>query len=332
MKLSTPVFIPDFKNKIEYIDRVLLLGSCFSQNLGDKLINAKFDARYNPFGTIYNPISLAKVLERSLNLDFVKEVDIFQNNDVYSHFDVHSTLSGLKQCEVSSKINAEIQQTHDDLKKIKYLFITFGSSIGYKSISNDEVVANCHKLPKNNFIKSFISIDESHSRLKAILNQIKTLNPDLQTIFTVSPVRHTKEGLIENNRSKARLIELSHLLCESGKDVFYFPAYEIIMDELRDYRFYGRDLIHPNDIAIDIIWDIFCDRFLSENTKGNLEIISKINTAYHHRPFHSKSNAYTLFCKNQLEIIEQLQSHLSYLDFNKEKQYFRKFLTTTNHL
>src|SRR5690606_10715735 len=121
-----------------------------------------------------------------------------------------------------------------------------------------------------------------------------------------SPVRHTKDGLIENNRSKARLIELSHLLCESGKDVFYFPAYEIIMDELRDYRFYDRDLIHPNSIAIDIIWDIFCKRFLSENTKENLEIISKINAAYHHRPFHSHSNAYILFCKNQLEIIDQL--------------------------
>jgi len=331
MKLNTPVFIPDFKNKLEYIDQILLLGSCFAQNLGEKLINAKFDARYNPFGTIYNPISLAKILERSLNLIFVNELDIFQNNDVYSHFDVHSTLSGLQQSEVTSNINTEIQRTHDDLKKIKYLFITLGSSIGYKSISNDEVVANCHKLPNNNFIKSFISIDESHLKLKALLHQIKTLNPDLQTILTVSPVRHTKEGLIENNRSKARLIELSHLLCESGKDVFYFPAYEIIMDELRDYRFYDRDLIHPNEIAIEIIWDIFCDRFLSENTKAHLQIIGKIESAFHHRPFHSNSNAYKEFCKKQLQIIDQLESHLSFLDFNKEKEYFRKFMTSPTH-
>ncbi|MBK9042177.1 MAG: GSCFA domain-containing protein [Saprospiraceae bacterium] len=223
-------------------------------------------------------------------------------------------------------IENRVSSAFSFLQKTTFLCITLGTSIVYRRKDNNEVVANCHKVPATYFDKNFLTIEEMVSSLSDIITKLREKLPQLTILFTVSPVRHIKDGLIENNRSKSRLIEVAHIMTEKFTNIIYFPSYEIVTDQLRDYRFYEKDLIHPNEMAHQEITDYFSNTFLSENTKSTVQKTEKIRSAYHHRPQFETHIDYKRMCTAQLEQIKNLQIENPSMDFKKEMEYFSKYI------
>ncbi|MEQ9466488.1 MAG: GSCFA domain-containing protein [Ekhidna sp.] len=289
--------IPASSAKINLSDPVLLIGSCFSDEIGEKLKSHKFNAFSNPFGTIYNPHSIFKVLEGGLN-----PKDTIESQGVYYHWDAHGSVSGLSETDVSALLVQKNQEMNTFLGNAKWLIIALGTAIVYE-YENVGIVANCHKIPQSKFTKRFLS-------QKEIIGQFARLhakfNPNLKIIFTVSPVRHIRDGLVENNRSKAILLDSIHQLVEEYKNVHYFPAYEILIDELRDYRFYAEDMIHPSSQAINYIWDTFSQTYFDSNTRSFLSEWVKVKAALNHRSFQPQSVSHQKFLYNTLEKLTAL--------------------------
>ncbi len=260
--------------------------------------NYKFNSICNPFGTVFHPISIAKLFQYALEKKlFVKE-SLQLSQGVFVHCDFHSNLGSVDIQKALDNINLAVAETHEALKKVKYLFITLGTSIGYSLKSTDAIVANCHKLPSEMFAKSNSSIEMCESALANALSDLFVINNDVHVIMTVSPVRHTKDGIIENARSKAKLLAVVENLQMRFENVSYFPAYEWMMDDLRDYRFYEKDLIHPNEQAIDYIWEKFESHYFNEETHNLNKKIGKIIQQMNHRPFNVESTEYQDFMNN----------------------------------
>ena len=265
--LFTPVIIQSSGVKINYKDKILSLGSCFSDNIGHRLKNAGFNVHINPFGTIFNSHSLANILDSINNPEYIVNEAMFQNNSdgQVFHFDYTSKLN----CDTKEDYCKNLKNIVNEIEDIDILLITLGTSYVYELQSVGNIVANCHKQNQNLFNKTLLSTDYQYEKLHSTIKQLKTRNEHLRkVVVTVSPVRHTKDGMVENTRSKARLLEVCHRLVESDDMIEYFPSFEIMIEELRDYRFYCRDLIHPNDLAIDIIWEKF------SQSNFNLETIT----------------------------------------------------------
>ncbi|WP_420578069.1 GSCFA domain-containing protein [Ekhidna sp.] len=288
--------IPESKEKIHIKDQILLIGSCFSDEMGRKLIQSKLKALDNPFGTIYNPYSIFKLLQHKSHVD-----DVIESQGIYYHWDAHGSISGLSDMEVTLHFEQSVIETQTFLKKSNWLIITLGTSIIYEW--NNKIVANCHKIPQSKFTKRFLNqqeIIEQFAQLHSSLSQ------NINIIFTISPVRHIRDGLIENNRSKAILIDAIHQIVRSYENVQYFPSYEILIDELRDYRFYDRDMIHPNSQAIDYIWNIFSETYFDKETNDFLKEWSKVKAAIDHRPFQPDSESHQKFLRSTLEKLKSL--------------------------
>jgi hypothetical protein len=266
-----PFTIPTSERKIDFTDNLVFTGSCFSTEIAQCFANSGFHVTNNLFGTTFNPVSIANQLINSIEL--IKKINIFTAKD--RHFDwdsantiTHSSADGLTQLIYSSR-----NELREKIKEASYLFITFGSAIAYKLIENELIVANCHKQPAQLFSKELLPLDEMQTLWAATITKIKALNPSIHICFTISPVRHIKDGIVENNRSKARLFELVSFL-EKMENVSYFPSYEIVLDELREYRFYKVDRIHPNQEAINYIWERFGEVYFSKST---VDLIAKIH-------------------------------------------------------
>lgn len=317
MKLQTKVKIPGPSFKIIHRDKLMSIGSCFAHNMAQQFGNCKFNIVNNPFGILYNPLSIAKGLERILEQKEYNAADLLYHNERWNSFDHHSKFSKSEQSATLKGINQSIEKAHKQLLDSRILIITLGTANVFFKKENSQFVANCHKVPNHQFEKKLISIEEIVSALKSIFIKIKVANPNLQIILTLSPIRHIRDGLIENQKSKATLLLAIDQLTQELKNLYYFPAYEVALDELRDYRFYNADMIHLTDVALEYIWEQFGNTFFSADTKQLNKQFKKLQQALSHRPFNPASEQHQAFLEKQKQLVEAYQKQYSYLDFSK---------------
>ena len=288
--------------KIQHGDQVVLIGSCFSNEMGLQFESNGFKVNSNPFGTIFHPIPLAKLILDAINQN--QENQMFPRKDLFFSWDAAGTVFEYSESALNSLLNHTKAQFRKDLLEAKYLFITLGSSFGYVHNQLNKVVANCHKMPSTTFEKSLTDLDSMAEIWRETLIQLKALNPVLEVIFTVSPIRHIKDGLIENNRSKARLFELIEKL-NANFPIHYFPAFEIILDELRDYRFFKSDGIHPNEMAIQYVWQRLTETLMSAVTQKLCLEMVQLRQMENHHSLYPKSVEHQEFSLKTKEKIEQ---------------------------
>lgn len=305
MRWHTPILIKtrasDFK--LNHTAPIVSIGSCFATNISMRLNDLLFRTEVNPTGICFNPISIADTLHFMYEKKQFKDSDLFFENEIYHSWHHHSSFSGTDSEKVIEKINIAINSAHESLKHASTLIITLGTAQIFILKKEKCVVNNCHKAPSALFDSEILSVEKILIYLSEAIQKVKAINPSIQIIITVSPVRHTKMGLIENSQSKSQLIIAAHNLCEAIKNVHYFPAYEIMIDDLRDYRFYTADLIHPTEQAIDYIFDIFQQTFFDEKTQNIIEEIKKIKALQAHRPqFENIAAHQKLLKKIELEI------------------------------
>ena len=304
------------KHLIDYNSKLLLLGSCFSENIGNKLQYYKFQTTQNPFGILFHSKAIESFISNVINEKVYTEKDIFFHNERWHCFEAHSSLSALTKEELIEKLNNSIHTTKSNLKEVSHVVITLGTAWVYREIASDTLVANCHKVPQKKFLKELLSITEIAESLAAIKVLLKSINPKLTIIFTVSPVRHIKDGFVENMRSKAHLLSAIHQVVEKREQTFYFPSYELMMDELRDYRFYAEDMIHPNQTAINFIWEKFKQVWLHESTETVLKQVVTIQKGLAHRSFNPNSEAHQQFLANLELKRKSLEQEYPFIKFN----------------
>jgi hypothetical protein len=314
-KVKIPV--PDFS--IGYHSKLFFLGSCFADNIGRKMKDLKFDVCNNPFGVLYNPVSLANSIKLLLEKKSFQKADLSFFNELWYSYAHYTVFSDVDPDTCLEKINKSFIQALDFIKSADVLFITLGTSWVFKLKNNEQVVANCHKLPSSNFERFFSSIDNSVEHLIDAISKLRNINSAVKIVLTVSPIRHFSDGAILNQRSKAALILTASKLQEEISGIYYFPAYEIFMDELRDYRFYAADMIHPSDLATDYIWDQFAKTLLTDDSKNLASEIQKIIVSIDHRPRHIDTNAYKNFMNATSKKLDALSQQYPFLDFTAEK-------------
>ncbi len=322
MKLMLDIDIKSPSKKITYFDNIFLIGSCFTDHIGRRLDELKFSVLQNPNGILFDPVSVGKSLSSYIDNKHYEQADLFYLHELWRSWSHHSMFSGMVAEEVINNINLSQSKAHDYLRRSDWLIITFGSSFSYRLIESQKPVANCHRAPAQWFEKHLLSSEETIRSLEESIEKLKIFNAELKIVFTISPVRHIRDGVVENNRSKARLIEAVHYLTEKYGHTYYFPAYELVVDVLRDYRFYDTDLVHPNYAATEFVFNKFEQNFIDEEAQAFMGEIKKISNGYKHRPFQPKTEAHKLFLQNTLQNVKNLQEKLPQLDFSKEINYF----------
>ena len=318
----TIIDIPASKNKINHKNKSVFIGSCFAENIGNKFLQYKFPADLNPFGVIYNPISVKKSLEILIEKKSFGKKDLYFHNENWFSFYHHSSFSDIEQNNCLEKINTRILSSSDFLEKADFLFITFGTSYVYELIESQQIVSNCHKLPAKHFNRYLLSVDEIVENLKELIEKLHQFNKNLKIVLTVSPVRHWKDGARENQISKSTLIIAINELMKEFRQIEYFPAYEIVMDELRDYRFYDEDMFHPNATAINYLWKKFNDIYFNNRTKQLCSEINKLIQAMGHKPFNPHSENHKKFLKSHFEKTILLNKQYPFLDLTEIRDYF----------
>jgi hypothetical protein len=316
LKLQTQIQLSPEKNQIDYESKVLLLGSCFSENIGGKLEYFKFQNLQNPFGIIFNPVSILGLVERAIRDVSFTDADIFQKEENWYSFEVHSSISSETEVIFIAKLNSILQQFKEYLTVATHIVLTYGTVWAYRSNTSGLLVANCHKVAQKEFSKELISVETVATTLEKTTALINEVNLNATIITTVSPVRHSKDGMIENTRSKAHLITALHQV-EDTMDLHYFPSFEIMMDELRDYRFYKQDMLHPNETAIQIIWERFKGVWIASETETLQIEIDTVQKGLRHRPFNPESASHKEFLENLQKKISVLQKRISHLTFSK---------------
>ncbi len=308
IEFRTEIKITPSASKMNIKSRILTQGSCFADAIGNRLTMHKLKALVNPFGVIYNPESIHKVLTYSIFNEPLPEHTYLYHHDIHLNYNFHSEFSALKKQELTSRLMNTIGSTNYFLKDTEWLLITYGTAWVYHRKDTREIVANCHKMPANVFTKSLLTADEIISSFRIFHDFVKQFNPHLKIIVTVSPVRHLKDSLELNSVSKSVLRLACHAIANQFDSVEYFPAYEMMMDDLRDYRFYKSDMLHPTSEAEDYIWEKFMERYLDEAAKDFIKKWKIILSALHHRPFHPNSSAHQQFLKDTLKKVEELKS------------------------
>ena len=310
--------IPIHKNNfpIDYTSKVLSFGSCFAENMSEKLEYFKFQNTVNPFGIIFNPVSIEKLITRIVNKIEFTENDIFFHNDLWHCYEVHSELSNPNKEEFLKELNILILQSFNLLNQATHFIITLGTSWAYRNTESNEIVANCHKVPQKQFTKELLSIETIEKSIQNTIDLILKVNPNCVFTFTVSPVRHIKDGFIENTLSKSHLISAIHKIVNCQLSIVnYFPSYEIMMDELRDYRFYTSDMLHPNQVAIDYIWERFSESSISNESQKVMEEVDSIQKSLLHRSFNPNSESHQKFLNNLDKKIANLASQFPQIKF-----------------
>lgn len=313
MQFTTKIPIQKFQNPITYESKILALGSCFAENMSEKFDYFKFQNSVNPFGIIFNPVSIEKLINRIVNKKEFTENDIFFHNDLWHCYEVHSELSNPNKEEFLKTLNRLINSTNEQLNSSTHIIITYGTSWVYRNIESNKIVANCHKVPQKQFSKEILSIETIEKSIQSTIKLIQELNPNCNFIFTVSPVRHIKDGFVENQRSKAHLISAIHSY--NLQPTTYFPSYEIMIDELRDYRFYIQDMLHPNQTAIDYIWERFSENYISDESQKVMQEVDNIQKSLLHRPFNPNSESHHIFLENLNKKIQMLQNQFPFMRF-----------------
>ncbi len=296
--------------KLDYQSKILTIGSCFSDTIGNRLRQSKFDALVNPFGTIFNPLSIFELLELSVERSEVLEHATIKRDGFYLNYKFHSSFRAKTKDTLHKRMEKSLNEVAESVKSANLLFITLGTAWVYEQNKTAMLVANCHKTPQKEFNRRLLGVEEIVSTFFALKELINHFNPELQFVFTVSPVRHTRDTLKLNSVSKSVLRLAAHYMNQMAPGIHYFPAYEIIMDDLRDYRFFEKDLIHPNEQAIDYIWEKLISTYLNEGDLKPFEAWNKVKQALAHKPFNPKSNKHQQFLKNTLAQLEQLKNQL----------------------
>lgn len=302
--------------QIRHSDKIFLLGSCFSENIATKLQEQRFPTHSNPNGILFNPLSLAGSLEQLLSQKPPDEKFMIERDGVFFSYQHHSSIHDDDKQDLKKKINRLNKAGAEFLHQTDYLFITFGSAFVYHHIALNEPVANCHKQPGSSFEKRLLTVQQITETYSELIKKLRTFNPKLKLVFTVSPVKYLKDGVVENNISKSTLLLSVHEFVKKFDSCFYFPAFELLNDDLRDYRFYKADLAHPNDLAIDYVWNKFSECFFSESTLLLNKQIQALNQALNHRKLIANSEeAIKLndFILKQKELIRKTNPEI---DFN----------------
>ena len=330
MNLFTSVVASKISPQLDYDDVLLFMGSCFATEIGQRLQETKLRCQLNPFGVLYNPLSIASSLRTLLDNKYPTEDAFIFHEGLWHSFSFHGNFSASTKEELMGNIRHSLDTCRDVLKQVTCLFLTFGSTYVYEWKETGKVVANCHKLPERLFNRSRLTVTEIVDEYTSLLQDIWMVNPTMRVLFTVSPIRHIRDGLHENQLSKATLLlaidQIKQLF--PGK-VLYFPAYELLLDELRDYRFYADDLVHPSRVAIEYIWQRFSEACFDKDTLMTMKSVKEIKNMIEHRPFHPESEEYERFLQQIVLKIETLSEKYPYFDFDKEKE---SCLTKLNRL
>jgi hypothetical protein len=300
----------------------MLIGSCFTNNVGEKLQYYRFPVMINPFGVMYNPISVKKVLDILMGESYFEEKDLHHHNGLWMSFYHDTSFSGDDQEKVLKNINQKIHEGFNWLAHTNLLVITLGTSRVYRHKKDHTIVSNCHKIPSKEFSRELLSVDHIVEEYRSLIKNLKKFNSHLQLVLTVSPVRHWKDGAVANQQSKATLILAIQQLLKEFPELEYFPAYEIMMDELRDYRFYADDMLHPGSTGIQYIWERFAQTYIKKSTFKLMDKVEEIVKARNHKPFRPKSLEYQDFLKKQIEKTEQFLDKNPHIDLRPELDYF----------
>jgi len=302
------------------------MGSCFAENIADKFKYFKFDVLSNPFGVLYNPVSIYNSFKAISEDKIFTEEDLVYDQSEWHSFFHHSDFSYHDKDEMLENLNSSLKKTKEFLQKSNLLIITYGTSFVFRHIEKGIVVSNCHKLPQSLFEHYMLGMYEAREFIQATIELAREFNPSVNILLTVSPVRHWKNGAIENQKSKAILLLAVHEIAEESNSIFYFPSYEIMLDELRDYRFYDIDLVHPNKLAVEYIWEKFSDNYFMDATVDAMKKAGKISQAVQHRTRNPKSGRHKAFLESQISYIKIVKEEYPYLNFEEELNYFESQL------
>lgn len=330
MQFQLPIQIKEPEEKINYRHKILLTGSCFTEHIGSSLEDVKFSVLQNPTGILFDPLSVCNSLVSYVQNKQFAEADLFYLNEVWNSWHHHSRYSHIDKEICLKTINESQKNAHEYLKDCDWLIITLGSSFSYRlteeaekaNLQTRDGVANCHRAPAKWFEKRLMAIDEIVSELENCYEQLLEFNPKLKIVFTISPVRHVRDGVVENNRSKARLLEAVHHMVAWHDGLYYFPAYELVIDVLRDYRFYDIDLVHPNYMATEFVLEKFAESFIDEQSMNLMEDLRKIVIASKHKPFQPKTKAHKDFLLVHAEKSKAMMEKYPFLNLQQELAYF----------
>lgn len=309
MNFRTNIQLKPEHNQLDYDSKLLLIGSCFSENISKKLAYYKFQIKSNPFGILFNPIAIETFITNAINNTVYTEKNLFQLNERWHCFDAHSDLSSVDKNEILQNLNSAIQLTNKQIIESSHIVITLGTAWAYRFIETDTIVGNCHKVPQKKFLKALLSVEEVLASLENMCALIKDVNPTVTIIFTLSPVRHLKDGFVENSQSKAHLLSAIHQIVDSRNRQFYFPSYEIMLDDLRDYRFYTIDMVHPNETAINYIWEQFKLVWIAEKSHQIMNEVETIQKGLAHKPFNASSMQHQIFLENLNQKMKLLKTN-----------------------
>jgi hypothetical protein len=322
----TLVSPPSSPLKIDYSSNIMFLGSCFSEYIANKLLDFKFKIDNNPFGIVYNPLSICSQLEKLTEGTEYTADQLFYNEGLWCSFDHHGRFSDPDKNSCLTNINQQLQNSRQFLQSADFLFLTFGTSFVYFVKDSNQSVANCHKVPAEKFTRKRVSVQKIVHACEITLEKLRVINPNLCIVFTVSPIRHWKDGAHENQLSKATLLLAIEELRFRYPNSLYFPSYEMIMDDLRDYRFYAEDMLHPNLLAVNYIWRSFVECFMLPETLSIMKDVEKVVQASKHRPFNPNTKEFQTFVQQSLGKIESLKKRYNII-CDKEEQYFRSLLS-----
>lgn len=297
-EFQTKIQIQKSSISISYQDRIMTLGSCFAENIGKKLQDVYFETTINPFGVLYNPVSISKSIELLIENKPFTEKNLFEYHSIWQSFSHSSLYSDITAEKCLENINTSFENAASLIRNTNFLLITFGTAWVYENKKSGSVVSNCHKLPASNFNRRRLTVEEIVTDYSELINKLNHLFPDINVIFSVSPIRHWKDGAHENTISKSTLLLAIDALQNRFENVHYFQAYEIQLDELRDYRFYASDMLHPSDVAVDYIWKRFSETYFDENTMIIKKELEQFAGDLLHRPLHPESEEYQKFKKN----------------------------------
>lgn len=323
MKLLLDIKISEPDTRIDYRDKILLVGSCFTEHIGDSLADLKFQVMQNPNGIVFDPSTVATSIVSYIENKKYAAGDLIFLNGLWQSWQHHSRYSGMNRDEVLHTVNESQQRAHLFLKEAQWLIITLGTSFSYR-LKESGPVANCHRAPADWFNKYLMKTEETITELDTTLYRLFRFNKDIRVIFTVSPVRHARDGIVENNRSKARLLEAVHHLTDKFDRIHYFPSYELVIDVLRDYRFYDIDLVHPNYQATRYVIEQFMKHYVNESSVELSKEIEKIVMARKHRPFQPETEAHKRFLQLHKERTKALMDAYPFLSLQEELEFFGK--------
>ncbi len=322
MQLTLELNIPQLPKPIQYPAKLLLIGSCFTENMSDRLVQHKFDILSNPHGILFNPLSVAYSIESYINNKEYTKDDLFYLNELWNSWDHHTRFSHTDAEKALQLINQSQGEAASFIREADYVIITLGSAFQYYLTENHQPVANNHRAPAQWFEKRLLDINTITSALSHAIDKLLQVNSTATIIFTISPVRHIRDGVVDNNRSKARLIEAVHELCNKYAQSYYFPAYELIIDILRDYRYYDIDFVHPNYLATSFVWEQFVKACVHPDAQVLMKDLLEISTARAHRTRFPDTDAHRKFKASYAEKITTLQKKFPFLKLEEELKYF----------